>query len=214
MTFSFITWVNNEDEYRELTESIVTAMDDRPNHWFELVPVRRQDCSMLYAYGEGQALAKGRIKVYVHQDVLITKRLISRLYDVLTHDKEIGFAGVIGNTHEVADSWWHAPHHTLHGIVRQLDKTGRRKPQDINFDHYEGYAAQMDGLLLATARHWEFPVWPGHHFADLVMCHEALKAGFKNYIVDAHITHKSWGEDTSNAYIDNRERFRRYLQGK
>lgn len=212
---SFITWVNRPDEYADLLQSIELATDGLGDRYrWEAVKVDKQGISMMEAYRIGQDMAKGRIRVYVHQDVEVSKELVLRLWDVLTHREEVGWCGVIGNTRSVANSWWHAPKAELRGVVRQLDKTGRHKPTVINFGHYEGYAAQLDGLLLATAKQWDFPIWPGHHFADLVLCQEALRRGLYNYIVDAPVTHKSWGEDTSNQYIDNRAKFVKYLQGK
>lgn len=197
---SFITWVNNQQEYRQFQQSVKC-----PD--VEFIEIDQKAQSLSDAYEFGQWAARGDIKVYCHQDIIIHDPMFcEKLTALFENQKYIGFVGVIGNTKRNNDCWWTTAKQNLRGYVRQTDKTGQRKQTVFDFGRGTFESCQMDGLLLATDKQWEFPAeLPGIHFLDLWMCNLAIEQGLKNYILHTDIEHTSWGETDSKEFAENRK---------
>ena len=95
----FITCVNQEDFY---AESLLYLRHLKvPDHMqVEYIAVRGA-VSMAAGYNEGMRRARGRYKLYLHQDVLLLKpNVIKDLLAVFDRHPDAGIAGIAGSVCE------------------------------------------------------------------------------------------------------------------
>ena len=194
---SFISWVNNEEQYRGLVES-ATCED------VEFVKIGQEVDSLAKAYNLGTSRARGDILVYVHQDVRIEGALLFKtIIEKTLSDDKIGLAGPIGSISVNNGSWWTVGPDLCRGYVRQFCNI-------LSFGEYDGKARQLDGLMLCTKKRFTFPEeLPKLHFLDLWMCMLAEEQGLYNWIFSGVvIQHLSGGERDSDHYNKNWAQYR------
>ena len=194
---SFITWVNNAGLYDGLKRTA-----ERTCREVELVPIGQEVGSLAHAYNLGTSRAKGDILVYCHQDVRIMDFGFTRAVEHILADDKAGFAGPIGSTGLSKENWWDVPNQV--GWVIRGD--------GFFWGHcaYDGPVRQIDGLLMATKRRFEFPVeLPGVHFLDMWMCRLAESMGYENRVFSAAVQHLSDGNEGCPDYVHNRELYQR-----
>lgn len=197
--FSFITWVNDENHYRNLLKS-------SHNLRVEYIRLGQEYDSMAKAYNKGTELATGDYLVYVHQDVEILDTFFEqKITNIFTNHSDIGFVGVIGSlTKDYNKSvWFHEGAHNCRGLAIQ------NQYKAVNLGIYNGVASLIDGLIMITDKVFNFPESIPHvHFIDAWMCNVASDAGLNNWIADILVNHNSGGETTSVFFKDNLTRYR------
>ncbi|MCY0886377.1 MAG: glycosyltransferase family protein [Firmicutes bacterium] len=177
-TVSFITCVNDERQYAGLCRSIRALAV--PRGWeLELIPVRGAR-SLAGGYNAGLRQARGRYKVYLHQDVRLAYRpLLRDLLRLFRAQPALGLVGVIGAVGLPASGvWWEA---------RQLVGTVWARPGPwvllapaparAPFTPVEA----VDGLFMATQYDlpWREDLFDGWHFYDASQCQEFRRAGYQ-----------------------------------
>lgn len=196
---SFITWVNNEVQYRSFLKS-------SHNIKAEYIKLGQEYISLSKAYNAGTDIATGKYLAYVHQDVEILDTLFeAKITKVFESRSDIGFVGVIGSiTRDNAKSlWFHEGAHLCRGLAIQ------NRYEAVNLSIYNGPACLIDGLLMITDKRFNFPESLPHiHFVDAWMCNVASAADCQNWIVDILVNHNSAGETHSAAFKENLIRYR------
>lgn len=182
---SFIICVNNESKYKR-AESYIQNLNKHSHYIIEIIGIRGSS-SMTKGYNLGMQCAKGRYKIYMHQDVwIINPFFINRIMDIFNSDSKIGIIGVIGAKKLPPNGiWWESKcqlgkvvdNHT--GNFELIDHSVKYTPLPkdnspiIPFE----YAEVIDGLLIATQYdiHWREDLFNGWHFYDISQCLEFKK---------------------------------------
>lgn len=203
---SFITWVNNEDQYQNFKDSVKFPC--------EFIKVGQEAKSLAQAYNIGTHKATGDTLVYCHQDILILDPLFPEQVEKALEDPLTGFVGPIGNIKLSNRFWWDVGkeyskgevfvHDTRSGIPdKQLQNLKEGKL--LSFGKYDGPARQLDALLMATKHKFVFPEeLIGIHMVDLWMCRLAESQGYTNRIFSTKIKHLSEGKHVGGKlFLDN-----------
>lgn len=193
---SFITCVNNDLQYKKAL-SFINNLHYPENITVETMPIRSAK-SMTEGYNIGMKLARGRYKVYLHQDVwIINPYIINHLLSIFQNNNDIGMVGVIGaKSLPPSCVWWESEN----GIGSVVDShTGQFEiidycSLDDEKKQYKEATAQMgesyknfhieyekveaiDGLFMATQYDidWREDLFDGWHFYDISQCYEFKK---------------------------------------
>lgn len=222
-TFSFILCVGNETYYEEARWYLNQLYVPEHCH-LQIVPVRGAN-SIASGYNQGMQEAnrlapqntKQHIKIYIHQDIMVTNRYL--LYDLLKAQKEavlpgqkLGILGVIGTDQlPLSGIWWESESY-FGGCME--DRILLPQSIDGSLGCYEYAPAEgMDGIFLATYEDlpWREDLFCGWHFYDISQCQEFLRAGYAAAIVtnsNAWCLHDCKVEDIEDPqYEENRRIF-------
>lgn len=157
--------------------------------------------SIAAAYNEGQARASQPIRAYVHHDVRIVDAPRLRAELIRWCQPWIGLVGVVGSWRRAVPYW----EGFLCGSVvdTRAGKIGPGKG---------GECAYLDGLLLASARDWEWDEsYPGWHGYDHDICEQSLRLGLPNWcLTDGHlmVEHHTTSSFDPPGFDDAMTRFR------
>lgn len=141
----------------------------------EIIDIESPD-SIASGYNEGMKRAKGKYKVYLHQDTyIINPNFISDILD-LFRDENIGIIGIVGAKQLPEQGvWWLSP--LAYGMTYEIRNThmnllGFQTP----FNDYEEVVV-VDGMLIATQYDipWREEVFDGWHFYDASQCMEFIR---------------------------------------
>lgn len=184
-TISFITCVNNESKYKR-AKSYIQKFSKSSHLNIETICIRDSD-SMTKGYNLGMRYAKGRYKIYIHQDVwIINPFFVDCITNIFRYDPHIGMIGVIGaKALPLNGVWWeskyqigkvvdcHTGNFKLIDPTMKHDRTLNDNSSIIPFE----YAEVVDGLLIATQYDlpWREDLFDGWHFYDLSQCYEFKK---------------------------------------
>ena len=177
---SFITCVKDEAIYKE-ARLYMEHLHFPAGVQAEYIPIYGAS-SMAAGYNEGMCRAKGKYKVYLHQDVfLLYKDFPLRLLQLFQSYPCLGILGVIGACSLPENGvWWDSP--ALYGRV--LHACEPESLLDSHCAEPEGEyisAMALDGLLLATQYdiRWQEGLFHGWHFYDVSACAEFCRQGYE-----------------------------------
>ena len=182
--FSFITCVNNEELYDECV-LYIKSLNIPENFSIEIIPIRDAK-SMCEGYNRGMKQAKGKYKIYLHQDTLIVnKNIMSDLLNIFSN-KDIGLVGVIGcKLLPRSGVWWDGLRtygRVLHACEPEsvVDSHCKEPADNAPFETVQA----CDGLFLASQYNipWRDDLFFGFHLYDTSYCLETQRAGFKTVI--------------------------------
>lgn len=204
---SFIICVNNKVLYNS-TAKFILSLNIPYGYKIEIIPIVNAK-SMCNGYNKAINIAKGKYKVYMHQDVYILNRDI--IQDVLNifKNEEIGIIGVIGSK-EISYSlvWWEAQtkigktYENRNNIIHEF------KFNDIVGDYQE--VSLLDGILLVTQYDilWREDILDGWHFYDISQCIEFLIRNKKVVIANQEqpwCIHNIQGTNSLDTYYKYRD---------
>lgn len=228
-TISFISCVNNENKHRIAT-SYIEKLYCPFGYNIEIIGIRDAK-SMAEGYNKGMKNAKGRYKVYLHQDVwIIHPEFICNLIELFNNNQKIGLIGVIGaKTLPLNGIWWEADNkvgkvvdsHT--GEFELIDFSNEEKritlknedtltfPDSQTIETKYELVEALDGLLMATQYDilWRSDLFDGWHFYDISQCYEFKR---QHYFIAVPNQKEPWsihhcGVVDLNNYDCYRERF-------
>lgn len=182
---SFITCVNNESKYK-VANACIKKLYESSRYEIETIGIRGAD-SMTKGYNLGMHYAKGKYKIYLHQDVrIINPFFIDNILKIFQYNPRIGMLGVIGaKVLSENGVWWESSYQvgkvvdSHMGKLILIDNTNKYNISLINDSAktpYE-YVEVVDGLLMATQYDlpWREDLFDGWHFYDISQCFEFKK---------------------------------------
>lgn len=178
LIFSFILCVNNE-ELLHTSKEFIERLPIPQGYQIEIIEIRNA-VSIASGYNEGMKRAKGKIKVYLHQDVYLVHPQFLQDILLIFQNPAIGMIGVAGAA-IIPESyiWWESP--ITIGMTYEIRNAHMRKlaffmPKETYTD-----VALLDGLLLVTQYDlkWREDILDGWHFYDCSQCLEFKKAGYR-----------------------------------
>jgi glycosyltransferase involved in cell wall biosynthesis len=174
--------VNNESKYK-VANACIKKLYKSSRYEIETIGIRGAD-SMTKGYNLGMQYAKGRYKIYLHQDVwIINTSFIDCILSIFQNNAQIGMLGVIGaKVLSEDDVWWESSYqvgkvvdsHT--GEFELIDHTNNNA-MSSPFEYVEA----IDGLLMATQYDipWREDVFDGWHFYDISQSFEFKKNHYR-----------------------------------
>lgn len=177
-TISFIYCVNNDMLY-ENSIDFISQLNIPIGYNVEVIQIKGAK-SISSGYNEGMKKARGKYKVYLHQDVyIINQNFIKDIIDIFENDN-IGIIGCAGSK-DIPDSlvWWESK--TLFGKVYEIRNSNMKL---LNFNNptnkYEEVSL-LDGFILITQYDipWREDVFDGWHFYDISQSIEFKKQNKK-----------------------------------
>ena len=175
--FSFIICVNNETEFHENAESILNL---RLPEGFgaEIIPIYNAK-SMCSGYNLGQDKARGKYKIYTHQDVFFYSDTVLMEVLAIFADSTIGMVGAIGARKLHPSGVWYKSHDITGGVLQQWEDGGLKNSKRKYRGDMDSKA--LDGLLLITQYdlRWREDLFTGWHFYDISMCLEMQRKGYR-----------------------------------
>lgn len=176
MMISFITAINNEGYYNQCL-SHIEKLEITLGYSIEKIEIRGEK-SLCKAYNIGMNKAKGKYKIYIHQDAGIVNQYFIRDILEIFKNKSVGLIGMVGTASlDSSAIWWNVQLHCV-GMVKHFSGIDPifRNPVDL----FEDVVA-VDGLLIATQYDipWREDVLDGFHFYDISQCMEFYKANLR-----------------------------------
>ena len=177
-TISFIYCVNNDMLY-ENSIDFISQLNIPIGYNVEVIQIKGAK-SISSGYNEGMKKARGKYKVYLHQDVyIINQNFIKDIIDIFENDN-IGIIGCSGSK-DIPDSlvWWESK--SLFGKVYEIRNSNMKV---LNFNNptnkYEEVSL-LDGFILITQYDikWREDVFDGWHFYDISQSLEFKKQNKK-----------------------------------
>ncbi|WP_026040714.1 glycosyltransferase family protein [Sulfobacillus thermosulfidooxidans] len=176
-TVSFISCINDENLYRMCVSHIQNLIIP-PGLNVELIAVRGAT-SMASGYNLGMSRARGKYKIYLHQDVFILNtNLINDILYLFWSFPKAGLIGLCG-TETVPESgiWWEG--NNRFGQVLEF----RDKYQLLRFNPFSELVREVgaiDGFFMATQIDLEWnEAIPGFHLYDTSHSFDYRTAGWK-----------------------------------
>ncbi|MGL4772507.1 MAG: glycosyltransferase family protein, partial [Clostridium sp.] len=173
----------------------------------EIVPVYGAK-SITSGYNDGIKNARGKYKVYLHQDVYITNPYFIRdTLKVFESDENIGLIGLAGSKLTSNDGvWWNSP--LTFGIVYEIRTAGLKILEFKMATSLYEEVDIVDGLLMMTQYDipWRADVFDGWHYYDASQCMEFKRAN-KKVVIPQML--KPWCiHDCGVVSVENYETFR------
>ncbi|MES2427909.1 MAG: hypothetical protein V4560_13100 [Bacteroidota bacterium] len=190
--FSICTLVTRKDEYREMLESFLNKGFDK--NTCEYLYIDNSTSSMFDAYtGLNHFLqhAKGKYIILCHQDILVhdhdRKHLADRIAEIESRDKDWALLANAGGI----NFKWIATNLTQGSGNRIKEKRLPLQTKTID----ENFIVVKNSANLALSHDLS-----GFHMYGPDLCLMADILGFKSYIIDFNITHKSDGNADASFY--------------
>lgn len=177
---SFIACVNDKEEFKSCRESIL-KINIPKGYGVEIIKIFNA-CSMSSGYNKAMNLAKGKYKVYLHQDIkILNTNIINEALEIF-NNKEIGIIGIVGSE-DIPQSgiWWESLSLFGNIIERGNNSSSLNKIGEV-IDKYKKVKA-VDGCLMITQYdiEWDEENFDGWHFYDVSQCFRFLNKG--KYVV-------------------------------
>lgn len=181
---SIIACVSNGQRWEQCAKRISSQVLPRGFHR-EYIPVRGA-ASICAGYNEGMRRARGRYKLYLHQDVLLLKpNVIKDLLAVFDRHPDAGIVGIAGSV-SLPDNaaWYTAALSDCYMHVLETRGEGVRCVVGNVWTDRDVEAAVADGLLLMTAVDipWREDLFRGWHMYDIAQCFEMRARGYHLYL--------------------------------
>ena len=176
---AFITCVNDEEKYEECL-LYLRHLRLPGGMTAEYIPMRGA-ASMAAGYNAAMRSSDARLKVYLHQDVLVVNKDFVRDIQEIFADGSIGMIGVVGcRSLPASGIWWDG----MRCYGRVLHACEPESVVDSEMQEPEGPYVEVeaaDGLLLATQYDipWREELFRGWHFYDTSQCMEFARRGKK-----------------------------------
>ena len=176
---AFITCVNDEEKYEECL-LYLRHLRLPGGMTAEYIPMRGA-ASMAAGYNAAMRSSDARLKVYLHQDVLVVNKDFVRDIQEIFADGSIGMIGVVGcRSLPASGIWWDG----MRCYGRVLHACEPESVVDSEMQEPEGPYVEVeaaDGLLLATQYDisWREELFGGWHFYDTSQCMEFARRGKK-----------------------------------
>ncbi|MBE6094633.1 MAG: glycosyl transferase family 2 [Schwartzia succinivorans] len=176
---AFITCVNDEEKYEECL-LYLRRLRLPGELTAEYIPMRGA-ASMAAGYNAAMRSSDARLKVYLHQDVLVVNKDFVRDIQEIFADGSIGMIGVVGcRSLPASGIWWDG----MRCYGRVLHACEPESVVDSEMQEPEGLYVEVeaaDGLLLATQYDipWREELFGGWHFYDTSQCMEFARRGKK-----------------------------------
>lgn len=175
---SFIICVNNESLYKECIRYI-DGLDIPEGYSTEVIKILDAS-SMANGYNIGISRARGKYKIYMHQDVFILNKDILKDILYIFSNKNIGIIGMAGSKNVTSNGiWWEDK--DLYGCVYDNHTGVMSKLQFKNPTDYIEEVSLVDGLIMITQYDipWREDIFNGWHFYDGSQCMEFIRKGLK-----------------------------------
>lgn len=205
---SFIFCISDNTMWQKAVEYISKIIIPE-GYSIEIIEIRDAK-GLCSGYNLAMNIAKGKYKVYLHQDVFIyNKNFISDFLSLFNKYQDLGIMGIAGSERLPSSGiWWQSKCnfgalYRIYGDRIRPSYIGRFKE-----DYKEVQA--LDGLILITQYDifWREDLFKGWHFYDVSQCMEFLKAGYKVGIpnqADPWVEHANGNDMTG--YTENRKIF-------
>ena len=178
-TISFIYVINDESLFNK-SISYLDNLIIPEGISVEIIKLTNET-NIFSAYNKGMQMAKGKYKVYLHQDTFIENiNLINDLIFNFNYDPSLGLIGLAGaKTLPINGIWWESSD-TFGEVIES--HTGKLELLKFNEPSipFESVAA-IDGFFIATQYDilWREDLFNGWHFYDISQSKEFLKAGYR-----------------------------------
>ncbi len=177
---SFISCVNNKAEY-EICLNYINKLNFGDVK-YEIITVDDAK-SLTEGYNRGMKKAKGKYKIYLHQDTYILNKNFVLECIKFFQNKSIGMLGVIGTEKIPASCMWSSGKH-IYGGVLDNSISGGNIFTSFPTEDFEGNLKEVmavDGLILITQYDipWREDLFDGWHFYDISQCIEFKRKGYK-----------------------------------
>lgn len=201
--FSFIMCVNQESWLEEVL-CYLSDMEVPAGYAVEVIPVWDAE-SMASGYNRGMQQARGKYKIYMHQDVFIyNKNILQDILDTFRAFPNAGLLGVAGCTKMPEDFiWWDCEKKAKYTWLYQ-DIMVENQLSAINEDLPVGSPLLvLDGVLMVTSTDipWREDLFHGFHFYDISQSMEFHRAGL-DVIVPVQTEPWCLHEQTCNRVLD------------
>ncbi len=208
---SFISCVNDEIAYEKMCKKINEL--DKCGFDLEIIPIRKAK-SLTAGYNEGMKKAKGKYKVYIHQDVYIqNKKFIYDLVNIFSKYPDVGLMGLIGaeKMHPSGEWWLEKTDFKYGGVIDNTNNINEFVPQEVaSFQGEIKYVTAVDGLLIATQYDvkWRDDLFDGWHMYDASQCIEFKRLGYNVCVPQQK--DGIWAiHDCGKPSMDNYDKYRR-----
>ena len=177
-TISFIYCVNNDMLY-ENSIDFISQLNIPIGYNVEVIQIKGAK-SISSGYNEGMKKARGKYKVYLHQDVyIINQNFIKDIIEIFENNN-IGIIGCAGSK-DIPDNlvWWESK--SLFGKVYEIRNSNMKLLYFNNPTNKYEEVSLLDGFILITQYDipWREDIFDGWHFYDISQSLEFKKQNKK-----------------------------------
>lgn len=177
-TISFIYCVNNDMLYQNSID-FISQLNIPIGYNIEVIPIKGAQ-SISSGYNEGMKKARGKYKVYLHQDVyIINQNFIKDIIEIFENNN-IGIIGCAG-AKDIPDNlvWWESK--SLFGKVYEIRNSNMKLLYFNNPTNKYEEVSLLDGFILITQYDipWREDIFDGWHFYDISQSLELKKKNKK-----------------------------------
>lgn len=196
--YSFCALVTNKQEYEEMRTSAIEAGFDREDvEFFYLNNINSNQFDGFSGINYALQNVSGQYLIFCHQDVLFKFDTIEKLDQcILELEERDSRWAVIGNAGKKEDGTIILRITDPHG---ENSKIGNFPEEVMSLD--ENFLILNRNLNLSTS--YELT---GFHLYGLDICRNANHLGYKNYVIDFHLLHKSGGK-IEQSFIDAQTKY-------
>lgn len=184
--YSFCTLVTNFDEYLEMIQSAKLAGFDREDvEYFYIDNIGQNSEDGFSGINKAFKNVRGKYLIFCHQDIVFKFDNINKLDECIAdlEAKDPNWA-VVGNAGKKENGEIILRITDPHG---DNSKLGNFPEEVVSLD--ENFLVLNRSLSLSTSFDLE-----GFHLYGLDICRNANYLGYKNYVIDFHLLHKSGGK--------------------
>ncbi len=177
-TISFIYCVNNDMLYQNSID-FISQLNIPIGYNIEVIQIKGAQ-SISSGYNEGMKKARGKYKVYLHQDVyIINQNFIKDIIEIFENNN-IGIIGCAGSK-DIPDNlvWWESK--SLFGKVYEIRNSNMKLLYFNNPTNKYEEVSLLDGFILITQYDipWREDIFDGWHFYDISQSLEFKKQNKK-----------------------------------
>lgn len=183
--YSFCTLVTNFDEYLEMIQSAQAAGFDRDDvefFYFDNIGENSQDG--FSGINKAFTNVRGKYLIFCHQDIVFKFDNIDKLDQCIAElEMKDPYWAVLGNA---------GKKETGEIVLRITDPHG----ENTNIGNFPEEVVSLDENILILNRSLNLSTsfeLSGFHLYGLDICRNANYLGYKNYVIDFHLLHKSGG---------------------
>ncbi|HEY4787227.1 MAG TPA: hypothetical protein VIH57_14310 [Bacteroidales bacterium] len=202
--FSICTIVSKRDQYETMLASFLNAGFTKDKCEFLYVDNTQQNqFDAFRAFNLFLQEAKGKYIIICHQDVEIIYDTISELRQKITVVEQIDSRwGLIGNAGAI--NLKYKTQCITHGIPPYYDKRGKNFPQEVQTLDENFILVRKEANLVVSSD------LNGFHLYGTDICILARVLGYKAYVIDFHLYHKSRGNVDESFFKLKKELQKKY----